>query len=75
MLAPTAPLGKDASSSCVNLAITASTLAIEMWLLLRFFRCLAASSGASGAKATTMANAIVSCLRRLLFIFLWGVKA
>jgi hypothetical protein len=57
------------------LAIAASTLAIEMWLLLRFFRFLAASSGASGAKATTMANAAVNCFRRLLFIFLWGAKA
>jgi hypothetical protein len=72
MFAPTAPGGKAASSSCVNWAIAASTFAMETWLLLRFLRCLAASSGAKGAKATKMANAPAICLENLFFIVLRG---
>ena len=70
MFAPTAPLGKAASSSCVNLAIVASIFAAETWPLLPFVRCLAASSGAQGAKATTMANAAAICVRSLVQSFL-----
>lgn len=69
MFAPTAPLGKAASSSCVNLAIIASIFAAEIWPLLRFVRCLAASSGAQGAKATTRANTAAICFGSLVFIF------
>jgi hypothetical protein len=67
MFAPTAPLGKAASSSCVNLAIVASIFAAETW---PFIRCLAASSGTQGAKATTMATAAAICVRSLVQSFL-----
>jgi hypothetical protein len=70
MFAPSAPLGKAASSSCVNLATSASIFAAETWPLLRCLRCFAASSGANGARTTRIANIIAICFRRLFFIFL-----
>jgi hypothetical protein len=73
MFAPTAPGGMDASASWVNLAMAASTFAVETWLLLRFVRCLPASSGASGAKATTAASTAAICFKRLVFIFVVGL--
>ena len=68
--APNAPRGKAASSSCVNLAISASIFAAETWPLLRCLRCFAASSGANGARTTRIANIAAICFRRLFFIFL-----
>jgi len=71
MFAPTAPFGKAASSSCVNLAIIASISAAEMWpLLLRCFWCFAASSGANDPKAIRIASTAAICLRKLSFKFL-----
>jgi len=65
MFEPSAPFGKAASSSCVNLAIIASIFAAEILpVILRCLRCFAASSGAAGAKATKMASAVAMCLRR-----------
>jgi len=73
MVAPRAPLGKAASSSCVNLAIAASTFSTETWLLLRFFRCFAASSAAKGSRTSIMANTAPICFTSLAFTF-WGEK-
>ena len=70
MFAPSAPLGKAASSSCVNLAISASIFAAETRPLLRCLRCFAASSGANGARTTRIANIAAICFKRLFFIFL-----
>jgi hypothetical protein len=72
MLAPTAPRGNAANWSCVNLATAASTCSMETkpFDLRFFFLCLAASSGANGAKATKMANAAAICFRSFRFIFL-----
>ena len=76
MFDPRAPFGKAASSSCVNLAMIASIFAAEIWpLLLRCFRCFAASRGAAGAKATTMAKAVAMCLKKRVFMLLFCEEA
>jgi hypothetical protein len=57
------------------LAIAASTFAMETSLSLRFFCCLAASSGVTDAKAIRMASTAAICLRSLLLIFCRGKAA
>ena len=70
MFAPTAPPGKGCQFVVCELGDCSIYFCCRNVALLPFVRCLAASSGTQGAKATTMANAAAICVRSLVQSFL-----